>query len=152
MAIPEFLTLPTEADYKQYFIDNYCTPSPIATWDGLPVVFYPEMFEHAFYKRASEHWRASKSVIDLDRCKRMSWIKDVLADSTIVPMQGYDHATGKYDNNSRVALVSKERYVVVIRYTGTNWRFVTAYYADSDRTYTRLLGSPAWVRPTSTTT
>lgn len=76
MAIPDLLTLPSEADYKQYFVDNYCATSPLFTWDGLPVMFYPDMFEHAFYKRAAKQWRAPKSMVDWDRCKRMPWIKD----------------------------------------------------------------------------
>ena len=152
MAIPNLLTLPTEADYKQYFIDNYCSPSPIATWDGLPVMFYPDMFEHAFYKRAAKQWHAAKSNVDFDRRQRMPWIKDVLADSTIVPRQGYDKATGKNDNSRRVALVSKERYVVVIRDDGKRWRFVTAFLIDNDDTYNKLIAAPVWVRPAVTTT
>lgn len=39
MAIPEILSLSTEAEYKQYFVDNYCNKSPLPTWDGLPVEF-----------------------------------------------------------------------------------------------------------------
>lgn len=44
MAIPDYLSLPTEGDYKKYFIENYCNECPIFTWDGLPVMFYPDMF------------------------------------------------------------------------------------------------------------
>jgi len=151
MAIPCLLTLPTEADYKQFFIDNYCTPSPISTWDCLPVMFYPDMFEHAFYKRRVKQWKAAKDCLDMDRCLRMSWIKDVLLDSTIIPRQGYDKATGKNDNSRRVALVSKEKYVVIIRDDGTKWRFVTAYLVDNTDTYDKLMASPIWVRTTHKT-
>ena len=145
MAIPDYLSLPTEGDYKKYFIENYCNVCPILTWDGLPVMFYPDMFEHAFYKRAQKQWRSQKDQVDLERCKRMPWIKEVLSDSTIVPRQGYDKATGRNDSTRRVALLSKERYVVVIRYTDNNkWAFVTAYIIDNERTYNKLVSAPRW--------
>lgn len=75
----------------------------------------------------------------------MPWIKEVLSDSTIVPRQGYDKATGRNDSTRRVALLSKERYVVVIRYTDNNkWAFVTAYIIDNERTYNKLVSAPRW--------
>ena len=49
-------------------------------WDGLPVKFYPEMFEHAFYKRTAKAWKAKKDSVNLDRYKRMPWINEVLHD------------------------------------------------------------------------
>ena len=55
MAIPDFLSLSSEEEYRQFFIDNYCNKSPILTWDGLPVMFYPEMFDHAFFKRKEKN-------------------------------------------------------------------------------------------------
>ena len=145
MALSGLLALPTEADYKQYFISNYCG-GPLITWDGNPVMFYPEVFEHAFYKRLSKQWKAAKSTIDLDRCQRMLWIKDVLQDSTIILHKGYDKATGCYDNSRRVALLSQEKYVVVIRNDGKKWRFVTAYLIDNSSTYNKILRSPIWTK------
>ena len=146
MAIPDFLSLSSEEEYRQFFIDNYCNKSPILTWDGLPVMFYPEMFDHAFFKRKEKTWRSQKDQVDFERCKRMLWIEEVLNDSTIVPRQGYDKATGRNDSTRRVTLVSKERYVVVIRYTGKNkCAFVTAYIIDNERTYKQLMTAPRWV-------
>ena len=147
MAIPELLHLNSEADYKRYFVDNYCTPSPLLTWDGLPVMFYHDMFEHAFYKRSSRSWNAPKAMVDWDRCQRMPWIRDVLLDPTIIPRQGYDKATGKNDNSRRVVLMSKEKYVVVIRADKAKWRFVTAYIVDNMRTFTQLQNAPVWQPP-----
>lgn len=146
MAIPDFLSLSTEAEYKQYFVDNYCVKSPLLTWDGLPVEFYPDMFEHAFYKRTAKAWKAKKDCVDFERCKRMPWINEVLQDSTIIPRQGYDKARGKNDNSRRIALVSREKYVVVIRSTGRTWRFVTAYIIDNIDTYNKLMAAPKWIR------
>lgn len=147
MSLPGLLLLPNEVAFKQYFTDNYCTPSPINTWDGFQVMFYPDMFEHAFYKRATKEWKAPKSILDQDRCQRMPWIRDVLLDSNIIPKQGYDKATGKYDNSRRVALVSRENYVVIIRDDGTKWRFVTAYLIDNADTFSKLMAAPLWIRP-----
>lgn len=144
MALSELLLLSTEEEYKNFFVENYCNISPIATFDGLPVMFYPEMFEHAFYKRAVAKWRAPKDSLDIERCKRMNWIKDVLNDDTIIPRQGYDKAHNRYDNNSRVAFLAPNDYIVVIRKAGPTWRFVTAYIVDNDRAKRKILGSPAW--------
>lgn len=144
MAIPDLLKLPSESAYRNHFIENYCALSPVFTWDGLPVMFYPEMFEHAFYKRAAKQWSAPKEKVDWDRCERMDWIKGVLADSTIIPRQGYDKATGKNDNRRRVVLVSQEKYVVVIRADKQRWRFVTAYLIDNNYTYNKLMAAPLW--------
>lgn len=82
-----------------------------------------------------------------DRCQRIPWIKEVLLDSSIVPRQGYDKATGRNDNSRRVTLISKERYVVIIRSDGTKWRFVTAYLIDNNDTYKKLMSAPLWIRP-----
>lgn len=146
MAIPNFLFLSTESEYKRYFVDHYCANSPLLTWDGLPVEFHPDMFEHAFYKRTVKSWNAKKDCVDFERCKRMQWIEEVLQDSTIVPRQGYDKARGRNDNRRRVVLVSKEKYVVIIRRAGKSWKFVTAYLIDNDSTYYKLMSAPVWVK------
>ena len=51
MNLPKLLTYETEEEYKQHYIEHYCNSSPIMTFDEIPVMFYPERFEHAFYKR-----------------------------------------------------------------------------------------------------
>ena len=147
MNLSPFLVLPSESDYKQYFIDNYCNRSPLLTWDGLPVMFYPEMFEHAFYERTTKTWKSPKTTVDFDRCKRMPWIEEVLKDSSIIPLQGYDKAINKYDNSRRVVLISPEQYLVVIRQDKNKWRFVTAYLVDNVNTLNKILASPKWVCP-----
>lgn len=77
MSLPKLLLLSTEAEYKSYFEKEYCDKCPIVTFDGLPVMFYPEMFEHAFYKRTKANWKAPKDKMDIERCKRMPWIEAV---------------------------------------------------------------------------
>lgn len=144
MAALSLIRLATETEYKQLFVDTYCTPGPIYTWDNLPVMFYPDMFEHAFYKRAIKNWKAPKSSIDLSRCERILWIKEVLSDSSIVPRQGYDKAKNTHDNTRRVALCTPEDYLVVIRNDGNKWRFVTAYLIDNAGTKRKILSAPIW--------
>lgn len=144
MSLPELLNLSTEEEYKNHFINEYCNKSPIATFDGLPVMFYPEMFEHSFYKRTRANWRAPKDQMDIDRCQRMPWIKAVLNDSTIVPRQGYDKARNRYDNDNRVTFLAPNNYVVVIRKAGSNWRFVTAYLVDNAAAASKIQASPPW--------
>lgn len=138
------LVLPSEDEYRKVFLDNYCEKSPLLTWDGLPVEFYPEMFDHAFYKRSYKSLKAKKDSLDVDRCQRIMWIKAVLNDPDIIPLVGYDSYRGQYDTGSRIALVSEERYVVVIRNVGKKWRFVTAYLIDNEKTYKKILSSPHW--------
>lgn len=144
MSLPPLLTLSSEAEYKQYFINNYCLKSPLTTFDGLSVMFYPDMFEHAFYRRTKAAWKAPKDCLDIDRCTRLPWIKAVLEDKTIELKQGYDKARHLYDNKSRVAFVSSQNYLVVIRNAGTSWRFVTAYIVDNQDTSNKILTSPIW--------
>lgn len=144
MNLPKLLILSSEEEYKNHFIAEYCKKSPIATFDGLPVMFYPEMFEHAFYKRTAPKWTAPKDRMDLDRCKRMPWIKEVLKDSSIVPRKGYDKARDRYDENNRVAFLSPENYLVVIRKAGSVWRFVTAYLVDNEAAAKKIKDSPVW--------
>lgn len=144
MSLPGLLILSTEAEYKNYFIKEYCDKSPIATFDGLPVMFYSEMFEHSFYKRTKASWKAPKDQMDIERCKRMPWIKDVLNDSSIIPRQGYDKARNRYDNDNRVTFLAPNNYVVVIRKAGKSWRFVTAYLVDNAVAASKIQASPAW--------
>lgn len=144
MNLPDMLILSTEDEYKNHFISEYCEKSPIATFDGLPVMFYPEMFEHSFYKRTKASWKAKKDKIDFERCKRMPWIKVVLNDSSIIPRQGFDKAHNRYDNESRVTFLAPNNYIVVIRKAGKSWRFVTAYIVDNAVAAGKIQASPAW--------
>lgn len=144
MELPSLVHLETETDYFNHFVDMYCNAGPIITWDGLPVVFYPEMFTHAFYKRTSKSWKAKKDSFDIARGERIDWIKAVLEDASILPRAGYDKAKGTYDGSRRVTFLTPDNYLVVIREDGAKWRFVTAYLVDDSRTVGKILASPIW--------
>lgn len=146
MALPPLVHLKGETDYYNHFVKFYCNAGPIITWDGLPVFFYPDMFTHAFYKRSQKAWEAKKQSFDLTRGERIDWIKAVLEDASIIPREGYDKAKKIYDGSRRVAFLSPENYLVVIREDGTKWRFVTAYLVDNEKTANKILTSPVWRR------
>lgn len=152
MLLPPLVHLDSEDAYYERFVAIYCSGNSIITWDGLPVVFYPEMFTHAFYKRKSRSWKAKKDSFDVSRGERVDWIKAVLEDPSIVPYQGYNKATGTYDGSRRVAFLTPENYLVVIREDGEKWRFVTAYVVDNPSTASKILSSPIWKRAQKKTT
>ena len=85
MALPELLIYVTEEEYKQHYIRTYCEACPIYTFDNIPVMFYEVQFDHTFYKRTHKSWTAEKDSFDIERGKRMDWIKHVLQDPKIVP-------------------------------------------------------------------
>ncbi|MGB4438436.1 MAG: hypothetical protein WBJ13_04255 [Sedimentibacter sp.] len=145
MALPDLIEYTTEDEYKNYYIEHYCNASPIDTFDSIPVMFYPETFEHAFYKRTEKSWKAPKDSFSKERGERLDWIKCVLQDPTVTPRKGYDKATGSYDNTRRVTFINEQNYVVVIYINkkGTG-KFVTAYIVDNEKTAEKIRNSPLW--------
>ena len=145
MALPKLLTYSTEDEYKQHYLENYCKSCPINTFDGIPVMFYPETFEHAFYKRTNKSWKAKKDSFSKDRGERLDWIKIVLQDDSIIPKKGYDKATGSYDNTRRVTFMNSDNYLVVIYINDQNiGKFVSAYIVDNERAASLIRNSPNW--------
>lgn len=145
MTLPALVQLATEEEYRQYYIENYCNKSPIYTYDQIPVTFYPEKFEHAFYKRTNKTWKAKKDQFFRSRGERIDWIKCILQDKSITPKKGYDKATGSYDNSRRVAFLSKDMYLVVIYINNKGeGSFVTAYEVDNQNAANKILNSPDW--------
>lgn len=142
---PPLLKYEKEEAFKNHYIENYCNKSPITTFDGINVYFYPEKFEHSFYRRKEAKWKAEKNEFDVKRGERMDWIKYVLQDSTIKPKQGYDHARRRYDKKRRVAFLSQENYLVVISLDKEGkGKFVTAYLIDNDEAAMKIRTSPDW--------
>ena len=107
MSLPPLLNLKDSSAYRDYYLKNYCNKR-IFTFDGIPVKFFPEKFEHAFY-RDSARGVHDKANFNIDRAKRMDWIKAVLSDRkaelylrqmsestmrriAIVPTSGYPYA------------------------------------------------------------
>jgi len=145
MNLPKLLTYATEEEYKQHYIEHYCNSSPIMTFDEIPVMFYPERFEHAFYKRTKKSWKAKKDVFSKKRGERLDWIKYVLQDPNIIPRKGYDKAKNSYDNTRRVVFMNEENYLVVIYINKKGeGKFITAYVVDNDEAAGKIRNSPKW--------
>ena len=142
---PNILKLSDEQAYKDYYIENFCNKCPIYTFDKIPVMFYPEKFEHSFYKRSKASWNAPKSSFDYLRAERMEWIRDILQNPLITPKKGYDKAKGSYDNKRRVAFLDKENYLVVIEIDKKGKGiFITAYLVDNEYAAEKIRKSPNW--------
>lgn len=145
MALPELLQYSTEEEYRQHYIEHYCNACPIDTFDGIPVMFYPDAFDHAFYKRSRKSWKAGKDSFSTERGERLDWIKHVLQDPNITPRKGYDKAKDTYDNTRRVTFMNEENYLVVIYINKKGeGKFVTAYIVDNETAAEKIRNSPVW--------
>ena len=139
----EFLNLDTEDNYRQHYYANYCS-HPITTHYGVTVSFDRATCDHAFYGRTNRR-QEFKDRFDLDRAKRINWIKKVLEDSQISIFQGWDSRKKCYDSMRRVSLVTSDGYVVVIRFTNRERnlaKFVTAYVVDDINVLNKIKNSP----------
>lgn len=145
MTLPNLVSYATEVEYKKHYIDNYCNSSPIMTFDGIPVKFYEDRFEHAFYKRVEKKWKSPKDRFCRLRGERIDWIKHVLQDPTIEPKKGYDHAKQTYDNSRRITFMNSHNYIVVIMLDKKNQgKFLTAYLVDNEEAADKIRNSPKW--------
>lgn len=135
------LKMNNEMDYKNYYINNYCS-CEIYTHYGLKVNFKNSDFEHAFYSSKSRRLK-DKSLFSRERAERIAWIKKALQDKNLTLYDGWDSTKKRYDPRRRVSLVTPDGYVVVIRLIKPNeGRFVTAYVIDSPRVLSKIQGGP----------
>ncbi|WP_143097856.1 hypothetical protein [Chitinophaga sp. CF118] len=134
----------TEAELRQLWSETYCNSAkPIVTFDDITVQFFSSMFDHAFYESDNRQAK-DKSVLSLNRCEKMLWIKETLEDNTAVLKKGWDSKNKSYDNSRRVAFV-KGNYVVIIRlFSAKKAQFVTAYQIDDDANLQKFLDGPDW--------
>lgn len=132
----------TETELRQSWSDTYCN-APIITFDGIAVKFFSNMFDHAFFESA-DHKKKDKSILSLNRCQKMLWIKDTLEDPTAQLKQGWDSKTKTYDNSRRVALVKENYVVIIIIYAEKKARFITAYQIDEEENIEKLKNGPNW--------
>lgn len=134
--------LPDEAAYRQFYLQTYCNPlSPIITFDGIQVKFFPDQFDHAFFESVNRQL-ADKAQFSTVRAERILWIKDTLEYPTADLRVGWDKKYKSYDKSYRVAVV-KHNYVVIIWIKdATNAKFITAY--EADKSIDKILGSPVW--------
>jgi len=131
-----------EAELRQLWSDTYCNAS-ILTYDGIEVKFYSNMFKHAFFESYNRQEK-DKSILSLNRCEKMFWIKDALEDSSAILKQGWINKTKTYDNNRRVALVKENYVVIILIYSVKKARFISAYEINNVNNLKLFLGGPDW--------
>ena len=128
-------------EYKEYYRTKYCC-SEIMTHQGLPVHFYLDRFEHAFYKNSNRYTK-DKALFSQERAERIDWIAEVLKDPNITIYAGWDSKRKKNDLDSRVSLITPDGYVVVIRKINeSKAKFVTAYVIDDQSVVPKIKSNP----------
>ena len=134
----------SEAELRSLWHETYCREH-IITFDGITVHFYPEMFDHAFYE-SDDRLEKDKSILSLNRCEKMLWIKDTLEDPTAILKQGWISRKKSHDPTRRVALI-KGNYVVIINIMGNGKaRFITAFQIDDEENLEKLKNGPDWAQ------
>ena len=132
----------TEAELRKLWSDTYCV-APITTFDGIEVKFYSNMFDHAFYESA-DHKAKDKSVLSLNRCEKMLWIKETLQDPAALLKKGWDNKTKSYDDTRRVAMVKGNYVVIILIYADKKARFIAAFQIDDDENLELFKNGPDW--------
>ena len=139
--VPSFVILSTPDEYKKYYVEKYCKKG-MQTFDGIEVKFYEDQFEHAFYE-SSNKLKRNKDVFSVNRALRIDWIEYVLKNPKAELHLGWDRDKKRYNKDRRVAIISPENYVVIIRINSNNTaKFITAYYADNSANEIRKM--PLW--------
>lgn len=138
---PNFVILSSPEEYKKYYVEKYCK-TMLQTFDGIKVKFYEDQFEHAFYE-SSNKVKRNKDAFSIERAKRIDWIEYVLKNPRAELYLGWDRDKKKFNKDRRVAIISPEDYVVIIRINSNNTaKFITAYYADNSASEIRKM--PIW--------
>jgi len=128
--------------YRSHYERVYCQ-KPIMTFDGIPVVFRKNQFDHVFFESSQRN--TVKDTFSRHRAERIDWIKATLKEKDAELYQGWDRKKAKLDNTRRVA-VAYEDYVVVVKLKikGAHkiGEFVTAYKADNS--IGKIKRNPRW--------
>ena len=139
--MPNFIILSSPKEYKKYYVKKYCK-NELQTFDGIKVKFYEDQFEHAFYESSNKRKR-NKDIFSVDRAKRIDWIEFVLKNPKAELHLGWDRDKKIFNKDRRVAIISPEDYVVIIRINENNTaKFITAYYANNSAKEIRKM--PRW--------
>lgn len=129
-----------EAKLREIWRTEYCEQE-IRTFDNIIVQFYESMFDHCFFESANR-FKKDKSILSYNRLEKIYWIKDALQDPDAVLKIGWDAKTKSYDNSRRITLVKDNYIVVIIIFSETKARFVTAYEINEEENLEKILKSP----------
>ena len=130
----------TEEELREIWKTEYCN-APIVTFDGVSVKFYEDKFDHLFYESENRKLK-DKSILSYNRLEKIYWIKDTLQDADATLKIGWDGKNKTYDESRRVALVKGNYVVVIILFSTTKARFVTAYEITDDENLEKIMQSP----------
>lgn len=141
--LPLKIIYATPDEYRRHFERVYCR-GPIITFDGIPVWFRKQDFDHCMYE--SSHRNRVKDVFSRDRAERIDWIGSTLINPRAELYQGWDKKRHHIDSNYRVA-VTYETFVVIIRVwlVGKGQLkadFITAFLADNS--IGKIKAMPKW--------
>ncbi len=132
----------SELELRDLWQEEYCNAA-VFTFDNLEIRFYPDMFDHAFYE-SQNHKQKDKSLLSLNRCEKMLWIKDTLRDPEALLKQGWLKDKKVYTNSRRVAMI-KNNYVVIIQIVSqSRARFITAYEIEDEDNLSKFINGPNW--------
>ena len=134
----------TEEKLRELWGKEYCNwkEKPIYTFDRILVKFYRDQFNHIFYE-SSDWKKKDKSILSLNRCEKMFWIRDTLQDKTAILKIGYDNVKKKCVKNRRVAIVKGNYVVIILKISDNKAKFITAFEAGK-RTLSQILSNPDW--------
>lgn len=143
MTRPVLLIYETEAEYLNYYREEYCRKGVVA-FDGIRVYFREHRFLHAFYESSNRDGK--KDTFSRMRVQRMNWIRATLQNTGSVLFQGWDKRNRRYDPGRRVCIVYEDFIVVLEMRLKKNRElkaeFVTCYQADDN--IRRIRMSPKW--------
>ena len=144
MPLPSLLALADEHAYEAHFEREYVRGPRVATYDGVQVRFLATQFRHVFHKDSSRGAN-DKAVFDLDRARRMDWIRCVLADQSL---EVYRRVMENGEIR-RIVLHPRPRYVVITQVYSENPPkevFITAFWVrdPNSRTLANIRSNPRW--------
>jgi hypothetical protein len=141
--MPPLLKLADQNAYRAHYELAFCR-GRIVTYDGIPVFFDKEKFDHAFFESSGR--RGEKDVFSPDRAMRMDWITAALEDRQALRFQGWNKKRNCCDPTRRVTVVIDDFIVVIaLSLTKANTlkaKFVTCYCADNS--IGKITASPPW--------
>ena len=139
MPYPPLVTYAAEDEYRKHFERVYCR-GPVITFDGIPVRFRKQDFNHAFYESIQQN----DDTFSIKRAQRIDWIKTALEDSASERYVGWDKKRKRFDRSRRVALVMGNYVVVIAISRKGKGRFITTFVADSEKTLKQIRNSLKW--------
>ncbi len=144
MPYPPLVKYNIETEYRKHYEAKYCAKkSGIKTFDGIPVYFKKDRFNHAFHESSKRD--ETKDIFSRQRAERIDWIAHALRDTLAELYIGWDNRLKRHDKRRRVCVV-QGNYVVVIRFNHPRTKafFVTAFVTDTSATMQKIRRSPKW--------